>query len=560
VFCDPRARPTTELRQARADYVWVSLGVSGEAEPAVDPGWKRGPGLGSALWRYRWAVLAFAVLSAAVGYIYTATQPPVYEAAGKVMLVNPNDRTMFRNERGVAYVEADRYLSTQAHRMTSPDVLAAAAELLEGRFHPGQIRQVVKAQSSTSIFELTVQTRLDDPTDAADVVNAVIQAYQNVASAQLQAQVEASVAQLAELQTEARTRLDQLSDEDDSDPVVQAERELLSAELTDLQMKAGQIRADAAVYGAGIERIEPAAVPQTSVSETPRRMAAVFGLLGFIAALIVAFWRSERNQVIDTDRDAAGAIDAPLLGVLSTEPARTPAAAAAVVTAPDTPQAREHQFIASKLALIGQDSQPRVVLVTSPEGTPGKSVTALNLALSAALDQRAVILADVDPTGSLSGLLDAEGKLGVADLLATSAQGDVVIGDYVASVGELPAVDDFRFIPVGTTADGGGRGVAATPYMAKLLARLLQETDLIVLDGPPLLTAPAGSRLAADADAVVVVVARGTRFEDLRRTTELLELADTPFVGFVFERSRTWRPWPAFQRFLRLSTEKHNAQ
>jgi len=286
----------------------------------------------------------------------------------------------------------------------------------------------------------------------------------------------------------------------------------------------------------------------------------VFGLLGFIAALIVAFWRSERTQVIDNSRDAAGAVDAPLLGVLSTQPGHTPATAAPVVTAPDTLQAREHQFIASKLALIGHDSQPRVVLVTSPERTRSKFVTALNLALSAALDQRAVILADVDATGSLSGLLDAEGKLGVADLLAASAQGDVVVGDYVASVPELPAMDGFRFIPVGTTTSGGGRGVAAAPHMAKLLTRMLQEADLIVLDGPPLLTAPAGSRLVADTDAVVVVVSRGTSLEDLGRAMELLKLADPPFVGLVFERSPQRRHWRAFLRNWRLGAENRDAR
>ena len=178
------------------------------------------------------------------GYIYTAAQSPEYEAIGRVTLTSPYDRTMFRNERGVPFVEIDRYLSTQANRMTSPDVLAAASELLEGRFAPGQIRQLVEAQSSTSILEVTVQARYEDPTQAADVVNAVMQAYQNIAAAQLQAQVEASVEQLAVLEEDLRERLLALSEGEDSDPLVQAQRDSVSDELTDLQTRAGQIRAD----------------------------------------------------------------------------------------------------------------------------------------------------------------------------------------------------------------------------------------------------------------------------------------------------------------------------
>ena len=537
----------------------MSIGVADEAQSATDTGWKRGPSLVSALWRYRWAVLFVASLSAVAGYLYTAAQPPVFQAVGRVTLSIPDDRTLFRRELGLPFVEIDRHLSTQAHRMTSPDVLAEASELLEGRFRPGELGQLVEAESSTSILEVTVRARHEDATEAANVVNAVIQAYQNVATAELEAEVEASIAQLAELEAELRQRLIALSEEDDSDPGVQSERESLSAELAELQTRAGQIRADAAVYGAGIDRVDPAVAPDTPASETPRRMAAVFGLLGFIAALIGAFWRSERVQVIDSSDDAAGVVDAPLLGVVSSNEVRTSAAATPVVAAPDSSAAREHQFIASKLALLGRESEPRVVLVTSPGETAGKSVVALNLALSAALDQRAVILADADPAGWMTGLLGAGGKCGVSDLVEQSTDGDVVVGDCVAAVDELAAVAGFRFIPAGTAAGEGGGGTTATPQMAKLLARLLQEADLVVLDGAPLLRAPAAARLAADVDGVVLVVARGTTVEDLRKATGLIHLAKTPFVGYVFGRSRRpsrWRPW---QQSRSVSAEKRPA-
>ena len=517
------------------------VGVSGEAQPTTGPGWNRGPSLVSALWRYRWAVLAVTLISALAGFIYTAVRPPVFEASGRVIVTSPHDRTLFRNERGVPFVEMARYLDTQADQMTSPDVLARAAELLDGRFRPRQLQTLVEAESSPTTFALTVRARHEEPATAADVVNAVIQAYQDVEAAQVQAQMEASVAQLAALQADIQQRLDALNAEQGSDPGVQGERDRLSNELAELQTRAGQVRVDAAVYGAGIERTEPAIVPEQPASETPRRMAAFFGLLGFLAALIVAFWRSERIQVIESPDDAAAVVDAPLVGVLSTRHADTLTAAATVVTAPDSSQAREHQIIASKVALLGGESEPRVVLVTSPEDTPGKSVTALNLALSAALDHRAVILADVDAAGRLTGLLGADDKCGVSDLIARSTDGDV--GDCVAAVEEFSAVDGFRFIPVGT-AVGSGRGITATPQLAKLLARLLQETDLIVLDGPPLLRAPTATRLAADTDGVVVmVVDRGTGSEDLRRAAGLIQLAKASFVGYVFDRSRRPRRW-----------------
>jgi Mrp family chromosome partitioning ATPase len=504
-----------------------------------EPGWDRGPGLVSALWRYRWVVLIVACLSAVVGYVYRAVQPPEFEAAGRVVLASPYERTLFRHELGVPFVDVDRYINMQAERMTSPDVLAGASELLTGRLTPGQIRPHVNAEGSMTVLEITVRARFNDPAEAANVVNAVLQAYEGLSARQANAKVEAAVAQLAELEAELRERLEAL-DEDDASRATEAERNGLSEDLADLQTKAGQIRTDAAVYGSGVERIEQAVAPELPVSDSPRRTAAIFGVLGFIAALIGAFWRVERVQVVDRSADAAGAVNAPLLGELSSHQAPAAPAAAAVVTAPDSSMAREQQFIASRVALLGRESEPRVVLVTSPGMTPGKSVTALNLALAAALDQRSVVLVDVDPAGRLTGLLGADRQQGVSDLISHNADGDVIVGDYVASVDEVVAVDGFRFIPAGTLQRDGGQTTGA-PQMAKLLARLLQESNLVILDGAPLLRVPGASRLAADVDAAILVVARGTKLDDLRQTVGLLGMADTPIIGYVFDQSRPSR-------------------
>jgi succinoglycan biosynthesis transport protein ExoP len=516
--------------------------------PPGNPGWESGPNLVGALWRYRWTILVIAFLSASAGYVYAHAQPPVFEAVTRIALASPYDQTLFRQERGVAWVDIDRYLNTQAELVKSPDVLARASQLLDGDLRPGHIRQQVDAETSTEILEVTVRGRSADRTQAADVVNAVAQAYRDVAEARVQADVKASVAELKRLEVDLRRRLLELP-EADTDPRVQAERNSLSEELASLQTRAGQIRADAAVYGAGIDRIDEAFPPEVPASDSPRRRAAIFGLLGFIAALIGAFWRSERVQVVDNGDDAAGAVDAPLLGVLPTHPADT-AAAAPVVTAPGSSAARDHQFISSSLTLVARDSESRVLLVTSPEAGDAKSVTALNLALSEAQDQRTVILVDVDTSGSLTTLLGAKDQRGVSDLVGQSAgDGDFVLGDCVAAVESLPSVDGFRFVPAGN-GRAYDRGIAALPQMAKLLAQLQQEADLVVVDGPPLLQSPGAMKLAAAVDAVILVVRRGTTLDDLRQARDRLDMAKAPIVGYVFDPTRQpsrWRSWDSWR-------------
>jgi Mrp family chromosome partitioning ATPase len=533
----------------------VSVGFPGEAPTAGGAGWDRGPNLVSALWHYRWAILIIACLSALAGYIYTRSQPPVFEAVSKVSLASPSEQTLFRQERGVAWVDIDRHLNAQAGLVKSPDVLARASQLLDGGLGPSQIGEHVSAESSTDVLEVTVRARFQDSKQAADVVNAVTQAYQDIAAERVQANVKASVAELRKLEADLRRRLQALPGAN-SDPRVESERNNLSDELASLQTRAGQIRADAAVYGAGIARVDRAVPPEEPVSDSPRRRAAIFGLLGFIAALLAAFWRSERVRFIDRSEDAAEGLDAPLLGVLPRHAFHLASSAAPVVTAPDSPAARQHQFIASSLTLVGGESQSRVLLVTSPEAGEAKSVTALNLALSAAQDQRAVILVDVDTSVGMTNLLGADDQCGVSDLVARStADGSFILGDCVTTVESLPPVDGFRFVPAGSGA-AHGRSTAASPQMAKLFAQLQQEADLIIVDGPPMLQNPEAAKLAAAVDGVVLVVRRGTTLQRLRHTRGLLDMAKAPVVGYVFDRSR--RPIRWLPRRKRRPTKRRH--
>jgi succinoglycan biosynthesis transport protein ExoP len=494
--------------------------------------------------------------------VYAKSQRPVYEAVGRIKLVSPFERTLFRQERGVAFVDIDRYLNAQADMIKSPEVLARAAQLMNNKVRPGQIRQSVNAQSSTTILEVSVRGRSEDPAQAAEMVNAVTAAYEDVAEARVNAEVKKAVTELRKLESDLRERLEELP-EDDDDPRVRSERDNLSDELASLQTKAGQIRADAAIYGAGVERIDQAFPSEAPVSESPRRTAVIFALLGFIVALVGAFWRSERVQVIDSSGDAAGAVDTPLLGVLPKHASDTALAAAPVVTAPESPAAREHQFIASNVTLLASESGARVLLVTSPEASEAKAVTALNVALSAAQDQRAVILVDIDDTGAMTRLLDADGSPGVSDFLARGPGDDLVLPGDLAAIEQFPpvfayakwhragrgphadpadSIAGFRFVPAGT-AKVYGRSTAASPHLAKLLAQLQQEADVIVLNGPSLLESPGGIKLAAIVDGVVLVVRRGTRVAELRKALVLLSTAKAPVLGHVFDQSRRPRRW-----------------
>jgi Mrp family chromosome partitioning ATPase len=507
-----------------------------------------------AVWHQRYVVVGVALLCAVAGYLYTSSRPEVYEATARVELRNPYDMTLFRNERGTAFTEIDRYLNTQADMVTSPDVLTRASQLLDGRVTRAEIRQSVVAQSSTKLFLVTVTGRTADPRTTAAIVNAVVKAYEEVGDKRVKQDAATSIAALRKLDDQLTARLNALPD--GNSPSAQAARSALSNQLADVEAKEGEIQADAEKFGAGIERIDAARQPEIPITDTPRRRALIFGLLGLVAALVYAFWRGERTRLIDNADDAAAAANVPLLGVLPRHPTDTAPAAAPVLSAPGSPAARDYEFIASTLSLTARDSEQRVIVVTSLEAGRAKSVTALNIALSAAEDQRTTILLDAEPAGLLTNLLRARASRGVSDLVALSGAG-LGFGLRDGSTAPIEGLEWLHFVPAGTR-ESTGRDTADSPQLAKVLVQLQQEADLVFVDGPALRERPGGLKLAAAVDGVILVVHRGTRLEDLQWASSMLSAAGVPVVGIVFDRSRVTRRWwrsePAVPRLRRSGT------
>jgi capsular exopolysaccharide synthesis family protein len=171
-----------------------------------------------------------------------------------------------------------------------------------------------------------------------------------------------------------------------------------------------------------------------------------------------------------------------------------------------------------------EQSGGRVLVVTSPAGGEGKSVTALNLSLALGASVRGrVLLVDSDlRRPRVHQQLGLEATKGFSDLL-TDTGGD--ISSYVSKVGNLDVI-------VGGTLPLNPVGLLASPQARELLVRLRQEYQLIVFDSPPIVPIADSLVLAGLADGVVLVVrARQTRRELFRRAIE--GLGDAKVIGVV---------------------------
>jgi succinoglycan biosynthesis transport protein ExoP len=192
-------------------------------------------------------------------------------------------------------------------------------------------------------------------------------------------------------------------------------------------------------------------------------------------------------------------------------------------------------------------SKCRVIVVTSAGPTEGKSVLAHQLAASLVRAGKRTVLVDADlRRPNLHNVLRTADRPGLSEIMTEN----------------LPAIDVVQhpspglgFIPAGLNCDEGLKNVGRADHSI-WIGELLKEYDVVVMDTPPVLSAPDGLIFGRVADGVLLAVRSGvSQAEDVGQASRLLEEVGCHVLGAVLNgvpmsRSvydyRTRRPEQAF--------------
>ena len=193
-----------------------------------------------------------------------------------------------------------------------------------------------------------------------------------------------------------------------------------------------------------------------------------------------------------------------------------------VVRKPLSPFAESMRALRAALWLGSEP--PRVVVVTAARPGEGKTVTAVSLARSAAMNGERVLLVDCDVRQpSLGRVFRCEGAPGVTDLLLGQAVLERIIRrDHLSSLDYIPA----------GAAEIHSLGLFMSEAMVGMLDRIRRDYDLVVLDAPPALAMADARVVARLADATLICIRWGdTPQSVIRRSLDLLEEAHARIVG-----------------------------
>lgn len=176
-------------------------------------------------------------------------------------------------------------------------------------------------------------------------------------------------------------------------------------------------------------------------------------------------------------------------------------------------------------ALTG-DEACKIIVVTSSLQGEGKSITAMNLAISYAMTDRKVLVIDCDlRRPKVARLLRMSAKAGLSNLIMNRSLWDEAIqptqvkGLDVILSGDIPP---------------NPSELLGSPRMQRLLTELREHYDYIILDSPPINMVTDAVVLAPQSDGVLFLVrADHSERGAVIHAVEQLEYAKAKILGFV---------------------------
>jgi non-specific protein-tyrosine kinase len=475
-----------------------------------------GAGYLALLARRKWIILPILVLVPLAAYIFAAQGTAVYEGSAQIYLNRQSQNISGLNDPLVT--QPERAIRTQADIARLPVIAERVVEQAGLRRSPGDFLGQSSVASNEDVDLLTFGVRDEVPARAMALANLYAQEY---------------IAFRRELDTKA----------------LRESSEALRKEIQALEGKG--LGVNSGLYSAlaqRLQQLQSAQVLQASnallvreaedaaqVEPQPMRTAALaFGLALFFG-LGLAFLIEALDTRIRDPEQLADALGLPLLGSLP-EPARAMRSNGRIVMLdePNSSDAELYRMLRTSLELTALRGGCRSIMITSALAQEGKSTTAANLAVALARTGRHVTLVDLDlRRPSLDRFFALRGKPGMTDLVSgRSSIGDtgvrLTFGDVLepAFAGDLrllrhvdgepsngkhePGILDV--IGSGTLPPNPGEFMVTSEFDATLEG-LQGRSDLIIVDGPPLLLAGEALTLTSKVDALLVV----TRMNAFRR-------------------------------------------
>lgn len=420
----------------------------------------------------RWWILVLGILIGMVAALgFSMLETPMYQATSTLYVTSaPDVNSQNAYQSSLA---SEQRVASYAELVTSKSVLDKALSVSGLDISRSAAAASLSVSASKDTVLLHITSVLDDPSKAAQLVNAV------------------SVA--------------------------------LSDYVSVLERPVG-----GGSPAAKVSVVSPATAVDDPISPRLDRNLLLGSGCGFLFGIIAIYLVSRVDTRVRSERDVRAVVGEAVLGSIPELPGSdlTGPASDQAISKGGTVWAESYRRLRANLAFVGVDSPARVIMVTSPSPGDGKSTVAVNLASVIADSGQSVVLVDADlrrPT--IAARLGLNGAIGLTSAL--SEEFDLSEFVQTGDVSNLNVVASGPLPPDPAELLGSLR---ARDY----IRRLSEVYDYVIVDSPPILSVVDPAVLSQWVDGVVLVVREGeTSRPAVVRAVDQLSTARARLLGVV---------------------------
>ena len=317
------------------------------------------------------------------------------------------------------------------------------------------------------------------------------------------------------------------------DPALQRTLERAIDEQATLISRRNELAVEAEVNKAPAAVFSPARTVATNSGTLPLRIGMAGAMVGLLIGAAAAFARSSRTAIVSQGDEVAQLIGAPMLANITDFAGEQIDSHLPVRDNPLSVAAEAFRFLAASMEARAPHLVNRSIVVVGIGAGGGQTTTTANMALAAASEGTRVLMIDADfgnqALSRMFGVDPLEVK-GITDVVSGGLDLSVALTSIEVARGELDLISRGQ-VTVG--AAGFFRSEEADTF----LYRLRSESDLILIDTPPLLQVAYATTLAAKVGAAILVVPRGALVRDIEATAAHLRGIGTEILGFAFTRA-----------------------
>ncbi len=503
-----------------------------------------GSGLGRYLTlarKWLWLIVLVTSLGALGGYMFARTIPPTYRAT-TTMLIGQLQQNLDPTQTDLQ--SSTNLAAAYALLTQQPKILQATAQATGYGGQWQDLYYAVQTAAQPQLLRISVTTgdALISQLLANELANQLI-VQGPISEQQIQAQTERQFIQAQLVNLRKQILAGQKSVEDltarltiENDPETARD---LNARVSILQDKVDGWQNNYAALSDLLNRnndlfvtvLAPASVPNAPISPNIPQIILLGALLGFMLSCVLIYTLEYIDDTIKDAEDSQRILGKPTLGaIIRISGIRAPRDGLVTLNKPRSPISEAYRVLRTNLRYSGIENPGGAMLVTSAGPGEGKSTTAANLAVSMAQVGKRIVLLDADlRRPSVHKIFGLDNARGLSDLFSNE---NVALEDVL----QPTTIPSLRVITSGAIPPNPAE-MLDSRMMTQILASLRQNTDLVIIDSPPVLPVADASIIGSRCSGAVMVVDSGkTRTEIARRAVATLERANVQVAGVILNK------------------------